>query len=294
MRITRPIRAGTGAFALILGLLLTFNTGCDSADVDDLSGPANVSGLVLDSQAGEPVAGATVTFRRGTGQRAATTNQDGEFSITGIAIGTFTVTIRATGFIEVTLEGVEIADGDNVLPPYVAPTAPPEGSFRIVLSWGEQPRDLDSHLTGPMEGGGRFHVYFANPQPVDYADLDRDDVTSFGPETITVNPRVNGTYRYSVFNFSSQSAAGSQGIAGEIPNSSRARVQLYSSSALIGEWLAPPSTPGNTWRVFEMTAQGNSRSVTTINTYVTASGSSDMTTFRPGMKDHEPSISVQN
>lgn len=258
-------------------------SGCDSSDPDEgLTGPATVSGFVLDSQTGAAVADASVTFSRGSASRTEITDAQGAYTFENMATGILNMLIQADGYLDVFIEGIEIVDGENDLPPVIAPPPPAEGTYRIVLSWGEQPSDLDSHLTGPRADGSRFHVYYADRNPVSYASLDRDDVTSFGPETITLTPEVDGTYRYSVHNFSNQSATGSQGIAGEIDNSVRARVQVYSSTGLLATFLGPtPSTPGNTWRVFEMVASGGSATINPINQYVTASSAGDMSAFRP-------------
>jgi len=69
--------------------------------------------------------------------------------------------------------------------------------IRIVLNWGEKPEDLDSHLVYPNN-----HVYFSNQQG-EQANLDVDDTTSYGPETITIQRKNNGQrYVYAVHNFS--------------------------------------------------------------------------------------------
>lgn len=77
---------------------------------------------------------------------------------------------------------------------------------KIKLTWGEAPSDLDSHLFGPKEDGGRFHVYYsASTHTVNGETiyLDVDDVDSYGPEIITIPSfSVPGTYRYAVYNFS--------------------------------------------------------------------------------------------
>jgi hypothetical protein len=52
--------------------------------------------------------------------------------------------------------------------------------MRIVLTWGERPADLDSHITYPGN-----HIFFRSKKGTD-ANLDVDDTTSFGPETITL------------------------------------------------------------------------------------------------------------
>ena len=278
---------------LFLFALVAF-VGCDSNDDDngdDLDGPATITGRITDSQLGQGIADATVIFSRpesnrgayargvANGTRETTTDSTGYFEIENIATGSLLMTVRADGYLEFS-EEIEVTDGVNEIPEIPVAEAPPAGSYRIVLSWGEQPRDLDSHLTGPDGNGGRFHVYYASRSYGEIADLDRDDVTSFGPETITLNPDNDGMYRYSVHNYSNQSAAGSQGIAGTVENSIPARVQVYSSQALVREYRAPAATDGNTWRVFEMNVAGSNVTFTDVNTYVTAGSAGDMGVFR--------------
>jgi len=193
--------------------------------------------------------------------------------------------VTSAGFFEVTLENVTVQDGTNPIPPITVTSAPPAGSFRIVLTWGETPSDLDSHLTGPDGSGGRFHVYYASRQPVPFANLDRDDVSSFGPETITVEPRHPGTYRYSVHNFTQRNNPAE--AAGGI-HSSPTRVEVYSSQGLVRAFTAPAppaNIQANTWRVFEMAQNGT---ITPINTYVNASSASDMNTFRTATGEKAP------
>jgi uncharacterized protein YfaP (DUF2135 family) len=96
-----------------------------------------------------------------------------------------------------------------------------ESSATITLTWGENPRDLDSHLYIPNEAGtSEFHLYYVNTtQEVNGVifDLDVDDVSSFGPEVVTIPDFPHaGIYRYIVHHFT-----GSGNIA-----SSPARVEL--------------------------------------------------------------------
>lgn len=266
----------------LLTFLLLTGIGCDSAE--DIDGDATVTGIVVDSQGGDPITGALVRFVRGSASVEATTDATGTFTIDGIATGTYTVTIRADGFLDVVLNDVVIVDGANTLPQTVATVAPPAGAFRIVLSWGTEPRDLDSHLTGPNGEGGRFHVYFSDETFSDIAMLDTDDTNGEGPETITLTPRTNGMYRYSVHNFSDQSTSGSQGIAGTVNDQDiPARVQVYTNQGLLREYRAPAAAPGDTWRVFEMNVTNGNATINDVNTYVDASGSGDIEVFRmPG------------
>jgi hypothetical protein len=137
----------------------------------------------------------------------------------------------------------------------------------VTLSWGFNPSDLDSHMTGPTAGGGRFHVYYSSKGGLGaapYCNLDTDDRTSYGPEIITVTKLYQGVYRYSVHNYSGQATFRME--------NSGATVNLIAPGGIIRLYTVPASNPtnGNTWVVFELTvdAQGGV-TVTDINNFVT-------------------------
>jgi hypothetical protein len=270
----------------ILALFLAVGVGCDNNEEDSIDGDSSVTGTIISSQTGDGLADALVTLARGDASRDDLTDSTGTFTIDGIATGPYTVTISAAEFVDRVITGFEVGEGVNELPRNLSIIAetPPEGAFRIVLSWGESPSDLDSHLTGPDGDEDRFHVLWSDMNPVDFASLDLDERDGEGPETITLTPENDGVYRYSVHNYSDQSEIGSQGLAGEIANSSPALVQVYTESELIREYAAPESTPGNTWRIFEMTVDGDDVSFDDINEYVSAENDEDINTFRMARK----------
>jgi hypothetical protein len=225
----------------------------------ELPGPAEVSGTVRDAVTGEAVADAEVAFTfggesadtsRSSADLIATTSSEGSYSISGAPTGVFLCVIRVPGYIPAIIPEIEFEEGTNDLGSASTSETLAEGQVRIVLEWGENPSDLDSHLTGPAEDGGRFHVYYANQEPSGAgANLDRDDVSSYGPETTTITEFRSGTYRYSVFNFSNQSDDGAVGIA-----ESPARVTVYDSNGQQASYTAPSADAGdgNTWRVLEI------------------------------------------
>ena len=145
------------------------------------------------------------------------------------------------------------------------------GSAKIKLTWGSNPSDLDSHLTGPVDGSAtRFHVYYSNSgsqTAAPYAELDVDDVSSFGPEIITINRFTPGVYRYSVHHYSGSST---------IP-ASPARVELTLNGAT--SVFTPPATgtaltTDSVWVVMELVVDSaGAITVTPINTYTTATAS---------------------
>ena len=125
------------------------------------------------------------------------------------------------------------------------------------------PQDLDSHLTGPTAAGSRFHVYypakgslFSDP----FAALDIDDVTSFGPETITISQQLSGVYRYSVHDYWTYAASGTRPTNSTALANSGARVQLFMGDQLRQEFFVP-NQPGTLWTVFEL----NGTTLTPIN-----------------------------
>ena len=217
-----------------------------------------LSGVVTNALTGQPIAGATVQVD-GTSV-SAITGSDGRFTLAGVPAGQRVLRVSAPGFATAT-RTITVVEGTN--PEILIALAPVSatGDITIVLTWGAEPRDLDSHLSGPNRTGGRFHVYFADsqaPSPSPYATLDRDDVTSFGPETVritrdpTTGQFVAGEYRYWVHNFS-----GSPEF-----NVSNARVNVFKGSDQLAEFdvanaSGDPSL--DVWRVANLTvdASGN-------------------------------------
>ncbi len=146
---------------------------------------------------------------------------------------------------------------------------------RITLAWGENPRDLDSHLTGPNDGNNgtaedanRFHTYFL--ETADVATLDFDNQYSYGPETITVVPPAGGStlrpgiYRYTVHHYTGSGTIDTSG----------ASVTLNLGGSQTREFVPPSDTTGlagtsnDTWTVFElMVSSTGSITVLPVNTY---------------------------
>ena len=158
---------------------------------------------------------------RGT-SLSATTDEQGNFSIDCVESGPVTLDTSASGYSPRT-DSATIVSQDTVyisiaLVPLVACDTG-NGPITIVLTWGESPRDLDSHMSGPDAGGGdRFHMAYFNRDPEPYVSLDVDDTTSYGPETTTITPTSGSTfaagdYHFWVHNFSGESSfSGSQGV----------------------------------------------------------------------------------
>jgi tetratricopeptide (TPR) repeat protein len=117
--------------------------------------------------------------------------------------------------------------------------------MRIVLNWGQLPADLDSHLVYPQN-----HIYFTQQRGKD-ANLDVDDTTSFGPETITIEKKNDGRYVYAVHDYSDRENQNTSNLA-----NSGAKVFVYIGQTLIRTYDVPKSQKGNLWAVFAVTEAG--------------------------------------
>lgn len=211
----------------------------------------NIAGQVTDSTTGGPLNDVTVLVQK-NGQTVTSTSSgpDGRYSTGPLSPGGgYTVKFRRTGYVEYTQTGVTVPDTGSVSVNAMLTPMTATGSLRIVLTWGEYPEDLDSHLTGPLSSGERFHVYYNDEQAWDNdelaADLDVDDITSYGPETTTLRIPIQGTYRYSVHDFSNKYSDYSMEMA-----YSEAVVRVYSGSGLVATYTVP-AEDGTLWTVFE-------------------------------------------
>ncbi len=133
-------------------------------------------------------------------------------------------------------------------------------SMRIVLNWGKKPSDLDSHLSYKNQ-----HIYWERKQGLE-ANLDVDDVDSYGPETVTIDRRLEGQYYvYSVHDFSDRTQPNTTNLS-----NSQAKVMVYTGESLIRSYYVPTGQTGNLWTVFRISPEGeiqdiNRMSGTTVN-----------------------------
>jgi hypothetical protein len=250
-----------------------------------LAGSAELNGRVIDAQTGLGVDSVMLAFTRDpnvilpkNAQLIIWTDIHGIFNCDSFPTGTFRMIIDTIGFSKRIIDNIELKSGTNSLGDIALITPPEAGNYRIILSWGFDPTDLDAHITGPDGHGNRFHIcYWNKATPDNSVSLDLDDSWRYGPETITIREPADGTYRYSVHNYSDQSANGGLGIY-----ESPAHVEIYNSAGLIEEFVAPSadSLSGNTWSVFEMQVSAGSIAIQPANIYLFAADDSDMETFK--------------
>ncbi|MBK6681726.1 MAG: hypothetical protein IPG53_17880 [Ignavibacteriales bacterium] len=90
---------------------------------------------------------------------------------------------------------MEVMAGTIIRNRYSISPKMPLGYLRVVLDWGDSPRDLDAHL---VKTNG-YHISYRNMMVSadGVAKLDRDDLDGQGPETITATSiDKNGEYLF--------------------------------------------------------------------------------------------------
>ena len=247
-----------------------------AADDDD-SIMGGIFGTIKDARTGLPISGVKIQVYYGanntSGNNAATdipwyTDTNGKFSYKkwsvfgadfGLPAGNYTLILSKDEYIStsynVVIEGGKDCEFNGSISPVSA-----QHEYRIVLSWGSSPSDLDSHYSGLTKNGYIDHVYYSRKSGYT-ANLDIDDTSSYGPETIYVSDYedlVDGFY-YSVHDYSNcNTTYGSYALA-----NSNATVRLYQGQQLLKTYYVPTGREGTVWNVFSITGDGR---ITAINT----------------------------
>lgn len=234
---------------------------------DRLYDVAYLTGRVIDGD-GNPIAGARVEANGNdySGKSYRTTGSDGTFNIGVRNNSSVTVTAAKGGVTSSPLvvnptpaTGQTQAIGDIVL---AAPIA------TITLTWGQSPSDLDSHLSIPASttGGSNGHVYYGSKGSMSsypYANLDTDDVSSYGPEVVTIFRKYTGTYKYWIHDYTNRYSE--TGFAAN----SGAKISLVIGGSLY-TFNVPSgnASAADSWYVFDLVATDGGITVQTQNTFM--------------------------
>ncbi|MBZ0263291.1 hypothetical protein K8I28_01370 [bacterium] len=192
---------------------------------------------------GESIENAKVTVE---GSGSFSSDANGRVFFTPPPDGVHKVHFHKTGFEAATFE-IEIMVGSIFFNRFSVSPALPIGNVRIVLDWDKSPRDLDAHFVK----AGTYHISYRNMRVSSdgNANLDRDDVDSYGPETITCK-RVDSdaTYHYFVHNYSDRNENGSNKLS-----HSKATVKLFGGGeGLLEITTIPEDSEGVYWHVFDI------------------------------------------
>lgn len=216
------------------------------------SGKGSVAGEIFNALTGNLEAGVLIEVRKGinntsgSAQSIINATSSGNYKFQGEA-GYYTFQTKKEGFIDKVFSfsiqgGIDKSLSDVAISPVLA-----SDQIRIVLRWNTSPRDLDSHLIGPVSNNRKAHVYFEEAKyRMDSTSitLDVDDTNGEGPETITLTKASNGLYSYYVHDFTNAGKTNSNALA-----NSMASVEVY-----VGNQAAKvfnvPNKEGTLWKVF--------------------------------------------
>ena len=205
-----------------------------------------LEGHVYDATTGGPLSGVTVTY----GYYTTTTDSEGHYQF-NVPSGKKTLTFSKDKYITESYT-VEVKEDSSTKKDAVLSKKLDSDQYRIVLTWGASPEDLDSHLVGPG-----YHVYFSEKNGSD-ANLDVDDTESFGPETVTFKIKANGYYKYYVHDYTNRENSMSRALS-----RSGAKVLVYNGNNLVAQYSVPGGI-GIHWNVFEI-VNGEYKAINTIN-----------------------------
>jgi len=171
------------------------------------------------------------------------TEADGRYSLT-LPLGNYTVYAERQGFISTSFNIIVQKENSDLQNGTITPIIS-GNNFRIVLTWGQNPNDLDSHMEGTMTNGNHFHVYYREKYcydgDIEVCNLDVDDTTSYGPETITLTTTTATPYYYYIYRY-----AGSGTVA-----TSEAQVKVYQGENLVATFNVPTDLGSEDyWNVF--------------------------------------------
>ncbi len=214
----------------------------------------NITGMCIDATTADGIGSVWLEIREGvnnlTGPIIDTDISEilGQYGFYNLDPGTYTIYGEVDGYnpthINVVAIGGETKEYDITFSPILD-----LGEIRIVLTWAELPRDIDSHLLTPEIEGQYYHIAFysmGHKTFPPYAELDVDDVESYGPETITIAQVFPGRYKYFVHHWADHCDT-----CGTITTTSDAVVKVYDWTGLIAEFHAPATgEEGLWWEVF--------------------------------------------
>ncbi len=199
---------------------------------EDCQGDGTCSGQIVNAVTGEGQA-AQLEFREGVDVKdgpvvgQADADQFGMYTVQ-LPSGNYTAEVSSDNF-ATTWFDIVICGPDDWSNQNGAISPLDDGNWRIVLTWGENPKDIDLHGFTPVIDGQQYHIFYrgacrGSRDQAPYMDLDVDDRNSFGPETITISDLRAGDYTFHVHNYGNQNDPDVD--TGSLSNSF-ARIQIY-------------------------------------------------------------------
>jgi len=224
-------------------------------------GFGNVTGEVRDAQDNSPLDGAFICSKVPCSGSDPFTFSDsnGKYILSGVASGVGLMSASLDGYVTVQQTVLVKPDGEVTVNFALSKEITEEGVLRIVLTWNEDPADLDAMLWTPVSEYPKvWYVDRGNCSGVPYACLDTDDKTGYGPETITLSQIQPGKYAFGVHNPNYTIFPNITPLT-----QSGAQVRVYDSTGVTNEFPVPAVGQGDLWYVFDL--NGDTGEITPVN-----------------------------
>jgi len=210
-----------------------------------------IRGVIKDSTNNKPVNSTSVTvvfINNATGDKYnATISAGGIYEVDGLPEGKYKIVATLSGYSEeVEFRNISASSNEKDLTNAIL-LSPDIQGWRIVLTWAQNPLDLDAHV---ILTDGTTEVNFDNKKSPDgHITLDVDNKQGFGPETVSfLNPNP-GVYKFYVQRYSNEKPL----------QQSQAKVVVYNNDKKYKSYHVP--TDGDTtldnWYVFDLDITNN-------------------------------------
>lgn len=197
--------------------------------------------IVKDSDSGEPIFEADASIDENWNLK---TKNDGSLIIPNdVEDGEHSMVVSKNGIYVPTEVKFNLQNGElTTIPQISVPSIANYERIKIILDWGEKPSDLDTHI---FCGGKHLHY---NKMTEENMNLDRDDISSYGPETATIiDTKSDEKYEYYVFNYTNKDKPES-----EFLSNSGAQVRVFINNDLVKTFKIEQNQKGITWHVFDI------------------------------------------
>lgn len=187
------------------------------------------AGTVFNSRTGIGESGVTLTVKRDWNNisedaetvATTTTDSEGKYSVE-LNLGNYTVILSKDGFNNSSFN-IVVTEGttynqNGTITQTVDPILESD-DYYITLTWGLNPRDLDSHVEGKLSDGTGFHVYYPSSKKIQrdngeiICELDYDDTDGEGPEHITLKATSSEPYYYYIHLFAGTGTIATSGAS---------------------------------------------------------------------------------
>jgi hypothetical protein len=232
--------------------------------IDDV---CTIEGTVLNTLE-EPVAGARV-FSRGVDYAIMDddfSDAEGHFSVRAMKNASTDIWALRGSFASATIRVVVAEECPVVVE---TPLMLLEPAFAITLTWGESPRDLDSHLLIPMTWNEDYLFYniayysMGNMGDNPYTMLDTDDTSSYGPEIISSAHLYQGAYQYWVHNYTQNRSRGTHDSGAQVRLEVGGTIRTWNAVDVAVEG----ADLSGWWHVFDMSVSGTTVTVTPVQQF---------------------------